>query len=313
MPIDYTINMIKTYTNKSLIWLDVESPSQDEVSMLIKKYQLHPLVGEELVSPTRNSKVDVYKDYLFLAIHVPIRLKTNGKYIVVQKEVDIIIGNKFIITSRNEVIEPLHSFAKVFETNSILDKNSIEHAGLIFYYMMKKIYSYMHEDLENIKDSLRYAENKIFLGHEKTMVEMLSELSRELIDFKQTSRLHSDVLESFRDIPKEFFGKDFELLMGNLRGEYESVHALVVNNRDLLNDLRDTNDSLLSTKQNESMKMFSILAFVTFPLTVFLDLFMLPTSHTPIIGSAYDWEIIVAIVIIAAGSMFYFFKRKGWL
>jgi magnesium transporter len=305
--------MTKTYTNKNLIWIDAESPSQDEISTLVKKYDLHPLVGEELLSPTRNSKVDVYKDYIFLAIHVPIRTKTNGKYVVVQKEVDFVIGNRFIITCRNEVVEPLHSFAKVFETNSILDKNSIEHAGLIFYYMMKKIYGHMNEDLENIKDSLKYAENKIFLGHEKKMVEFLSELSRELIDFKQTSRLHSDVLESFKDIPKEFFGKDFEMLMDNVRDEYETVHALVVNNRDLLNDLRDTNDSLLSTKQNESLKMFSTLAFITFPLMLFLNLFMLPTAHTPIVGGAYDWIILAAIVVIAAISMLYFFKRKGWL
>ena len=305
--------MIKTYTNKNLTWLDAESPSTDEVSMLIKKYHLHPLVGEELLSPTRNSKVDVYKDYLFLAIHVPIRIKSSGKYVVVKKEIDFIIGNKFIITSREEVIEPLHSFAKVFETNSILDKNSIEHAGIIFYYMMKKVYSYMSEDLENIKDSLNDAEDKIFLGNERKMVEVLSELSRELIDFKQTSRLHSDVLESFRDIPKEFFGNDFEILMDSLRAEYESVHALVINNRDLLNDLRDTNDSLLSTKQNENMKLFSILAFVTFPLNLFLTLFLIPSDHTPIIGSAYDWEILASIVVVAAISMFCFFKKKGWL
>lgn len=293
--------------------MDVESPSQDEVTMLVKKYELHPLVGEELLSTTRNSKVEIYKDYIFLAIHVPIRTKVNGGYVVVKKEVDFVIGNKFIITSRKEVVEPLHNFARVFETNSILDKNTIGHAGLIFYYMMKKIYGHMNEDLENIKDSLTYVENKIFLGHERKMVEVLSELSRELIDFKQATRLHGDVLESFHEVPKEFFGKDFEVLMDNIRGEYESAHSLVVNNRDLLNELRDTNDSLLSTKQNEHLKLFSILAFLTFPLMLFLNIFMLPTEHTPIIGWRYDWQIIFVLMLLGAGGMLYFFKRKGWL
>jgi magnesium transporter len=306
--------MITTYTYKNLSWLDVESPNQDDITLLIKKHGLHPLVGEELLSPTRKPKVDIYKNYIFLALHIPIRTKVGSKYIVVEKEIDFVIGNKFIITSRNEVIEPLHSFARVFETNSILDKNGLgDHAGIIFYYMMKKIYNHMSEDLENIKDALNDSEDHIFLGHERKMVEVLSELSRELIDFKQTSKLHKDVLESFSDLEEDFFGSSFQHFIDDLKIDYSTVHELVISNRELLNDLRDTNDSLLSTKQNEHTKMFSILAFVTFPIMVFLALLTLPTQHTPIIGNSFDWEIIFGIVIAAALGMFYFFKKKGWL
>ncbi len=306
--------MITTYTYRNLTWLDVESPNQDDISLLIKKHGLHPLVGEELLSPTRKSKIDIYKNYLFLTLHIPIRTKTSNRYVVIEKEIDFIIGNNFIITSRNEVIEPLHSFARIFETNSILDKSNLgDHAGLIFYYMMKKIYSHMTEDLENIKDALNDSEEHIFIGHEKMMVIVLSELSRELIDFKQTSRLHKEVLESFSDIPIDFFNKSFNHFIEDLKSEYSSVHELVMSNRELLNDLRDTNDSLLSTKQNEHMKMFSILAFITFPLMVFLGLFTLPSDNTPIIGMPFDWIILVGIVIVLAISMLYFFKRKEWL
>lgn len=306
--------MIKTYTYRNLTWIDVESPTTNDVSELIKKHGLHPLVGEELLSPTRKPKVDVYKNYLFLALQIPIRTKVNGSSVVVEKEIDFVIGSNFIITSRNEIIEPLHSFARVFETNSILDKNDMgDHAGLIFYYMMKKIYGHLSHDLENIKDALRTVEKHIFLGHEKEMVESLSELSRELIDFKQTVRLHKGILDSFSTIPEDFFGKNFTYYLEDIHTEYGTIHDIIVSNRELLNDLRDTNDSLLSTKQNEHLKMFSILAFVTFPLNLFLTLFLIPSEHTPIIGNAYDWEIIVGIVIIAGLSMFYFFKRKGWL
>lgn len=306
--------MITTYTYKNLSWLDVESPSQDDITLLIKKHGIHPLVGEELLSPTRKSKVDVYKNYLFLVLHVPVRTKAGGKYIVVEKEIDFIIGNNFIISSRNEVVEPLHSFARVFETNSILDKSGLgDHAGIIFYYMMKKIYSHMREDLENIKDALNDSEDHIFMGHERRIVEVLSELSRELIDFKQTSRLHKEVLESFIDIPEDFFGDSFTNFIEDLKSEYNSTHELILNNRELLNDLRETNHSLLSTKQNENTRMFSILAFVTFPLMVLLALFTLPSRNTPIIGNSFDWYIIFGIVVISALGMFYFFKRKGWL
>ena len=306
--------MIKTNVYRNLEWIDVDSPTLDEISLLIKKYDLHPLIGEELLSPSRKSKVDVFGNHLFLTLQIPIRSKINNKYEVKEKEIDFVISDKFIITSKNELIEPLHNFSKILETNNILDKRSTgEHAGILFFYMVKKIYDYMRNDLENIKDALIEAEKHIFLGRERKMVEVISELSRELIDFKQTSGLHEETLESFKNIPKDFFGNEFNSFTEDLRAEYISIHDLVSSNKELLYDLRDTNDSLLSTKQNESMKLFSILAFVTFPLMLFLNLFMLPTTHTPIIGHPFDWEIIALIVIVAELSMFAYFKKKEWL
>ena len=56
--------------------------------------------------------------------------------------------------------------------------------------MVKRIYAGMCEDLRNIHDVLASAEEKIFTGNERTMVKVLSDVSRELIDFKQTARVH---------------------------------------------------------------------------------------------------------------------------
>ena len=145
------------------------------------------------------------------------------------------------------------------------------------------------------------------------MVRALSELSMEIIDFKQTSRMHKEVLESFSLVPETFFGKDFRHFIDEIKASYTSIHDLILFNKELLSDLRETNDSLLSTKQSENLKLFSALAFVTFPLSLLLALFSIPTSHTPIIGYEYDWEILAGTVVVLAISMLTFFKKKGWL
>jgi magnesium transporter len=306
--------MTETHSYRTLKWIDVDSPTPHEISALIDKYKLHPLVGEELLRPTRKAKIDTYKDHIYLVLHIPVRVNNGTEKGIKEKEIDFIIGKKFIITSRYELIEPLHGFAKTFETNSILDKDGIgDHAGLIFYYIMKRIYSEMMNDLENIKDALAEAERQVFQGQERKMVEVLSLLSREIIDFKQTIRLHKEVLESFKVAPIEFFGKNFHEYITDIQSTYNSIHDLILANKELLVDLRETNDSLLSTKQNEHMKLFTALAFVTFPLSLLVALFALPTSHTPIIGLPYDWEILAGGIVILAILMFAYFKEKGWI
>ncbi len=310
--------MIKSYSYKGLTWLDAGSPTPKEVSSLVEKYRLHPLVGEELLVPTRKPKIDIYDSYLFLVLHIPIRRNGSGKKVIEEKEIDFIIGSDFIITTHAGTVSPLHNLGKSFETNAVLEKGGIasyvgNHAGIIFYHIMKRLYDQMRQDLEDMRDDLNRAEKNIFEGNERKMVQALSELSREIIDFKQTARLHKEVLESFSAVPQDFFGSDFAHFIEDIRQTYASIHELIGVNKELLTDLRETNDSLLSTKQNEHMKFFTILAFVTFPLALLLDIFSLPTSHTPIIGSPYDWEIITGGVIVLAITMFAYFKDKGWL
>lgn len=304
--------MIETYSYRTLKWKDVDSPSPQEITALVDEHGLHPLVGEELLRPSRKAKIDVYKDHIYLVLHIPVRVNSGESTGIKEKEIDFIIGKKYIITSRYEMIEPLHSFAKSFETNSILDKEGLgDHAGLVFYYIMKRLYGEMTRDLENIREALRDVEEQIFEGQERRMVEVLSLLSREIIDFKQTIRLHKEVLESFKTAPIDFFGKDFKNYLDDIQMSYNAIHELILANKEMLNDLRETNDSLLSTKQNEHMKLFTILAFVTFPLQLLLTLFSLPSS--PIMMLPNHWIILASSIVILAVLMFALFKEKGWI
>ena len=54
--------------------------------------------------------------YIYLVLHIPLRSKVGEKYVVVEKEIDFVIGKEFIITTKYDTIEPLHNFSKVFET-----------------------------------------------------------------------------------------------------------------------------------------------------------------------------------------------------
>lgn len=306
----YTVLMIQKYTYKRLTWIDLESPTSDEVAKVMSEYKLHPLVAEQLLQKSLKPKVDFYNDYIYLILHIPVRTKDTVK----DQEIDFVIGKEFIITTKYDTVEPLHNFSKMFEVNSILDKSGIgEHAGFIFYHMLKRLYKNMSHELESLRGQLIQAEKRIFAGEEKDMVRVISNLSRELIDFKQTTRMHEAVLEDFATVSRGFFGEEFEYYTEDLQSEFTKVHDMIKNNKELLIDLRETNDSLLSTKQNEAIKTLTMLAFATFPLSLIAAIFALDTTHKPIVGSAYDFEIIVGLMLIVLIAIFSYFKYKKWL
>ena len=304
--------MIKKHTHNHLTWVDLESPSQFEVRQVMEEFSLHPLVAEELLVPTLKPKVEFYKSYVYLILHFP-TLKRGSK-IDSAKEVDFVIGNNFIITSRFAAVEPVINFSKVFEVNSILEKEEIaDHAGYIFYYLIKKLYRHIGHEVEHIQEKLCEIEANIFEGKEKEMVSELSKYGKELLDFKQILGTHKETLQSFeKEVPK-ILGSEFGSYINTIHGEYNKAVDEVAVNREFLKDLRETNDSLLTTKQNETMKILTMMAFVTFPLSLITNIFSMNTTHSPIVGYPYDFEIIMIIMVLATVIMFGIFKFKKWL
>lgn len=301
--------MLTTYTHKNITWIDLESPTKEEVHKIMNEYSIHPNTAEELLMPSMKPKVDLHKNYIYLILHFPAFKHTHKAQ--QNQEVDFIIGKDFIITTRYDTVDPLHKFSKVFEANSILDKSDIgTHAGYVFFFMIKKLYKSLEHELEYINDALENIENEIFEGKEKEMVMSLSIVSRDLLNFKQAMRIHKEVLNSLKDVGLEFFGKDFLYNIKSIIDEYYRINNLIGVHNDSLYELRQTNDSLLTTKQNETMKTLTIIAFVTFPLSLIASIFSMNTKTLPIIGVQNDFWIVIGIMLTFTLIMFIYFKIK---
>jgi magnesium transporter len=289
----------------------MESPTNEEVRQIMEEFDIHPIAADELLGPSLRPKVDHYENFLYLILHFPaIRHSHQTK----SQEVDFIIGKQFLITVRYELLDPLHKFSKVFEVNSILDKSDIgEHAGFLFFYMIRKIYASLGHELSVIGETLRTVEEKIFRGEERAMVEELSVIHRDLLEFHRALRMHRPVLQSLSLASAEFFGEEFTHYSDNILGEYLKVEEMLQDQREILNDLRTTNDSLLTTKTNEIMKLLTATTFLMLPATLIGALFGMNTKDTPFIGMHYDFWIVAGIMFAVAFTTFIIFKHKRWL
>ena len=304
--------MINRYQYKKLTWIDLENPTREEVERLMEEYDIHRLVGEELLGATVRPKVDLYDNLIYLILHFPtISHNHNGK---TEQEVDFIIGKNFIITVRYDTVDPLREFSKVFEVNSILDKSNIgDHAGYIFFYIMRQMYKSLGSELSTITNRLKDIEERIFKGEEEQMVREISNANKSLLDFRESIRFHKEVLESFEVAGKSFFEEKFHYYLRAIIGEYYKVFSLLENQKEMVVDLRETNDSLLTNKTNEIMKFIAMISFVTFPLSLVAAIFGMNTEYLPVVGSNGDFWIVTGFMFVMALLIFVYFKIKRWL
>ncbi len=301
--------MIKKHVHRGLTWIDLESPSQDEIRTVAKEYDLNSLVVHELSAPTLRSKVDLYQHFIYLILHFP-RLRRN-KQEEQDQEIDFILGKKFLITVRHGASETFYHVSKMFETNTTLDKNTFgPHAGFLFFFLVGKIYESLIHEVSAAHGSLRSIEERIFSGEEREMVISLSKVSRDLLYFRRSLSRHREVLESFELAGKKLLGVAFIFHLRTLIGDYYRVNQAVESNVAFLNELRETNNALLTTKQNEVMKTLTVLAFIALPATTVLSLFQIDSRARPIIGMPFDFWILLGLVACIAFGLYHLVQTQ---
>ncbi|MDD5152760.1 MAG: magnesium transporter CorA family protein [Candidatus Pacebacteria bacterium] len=304
--------MISRYAHQDLLWIDVQSPIPEEIRSLMEEFKIHPLVAEELLVPTVRSKVDWYPNLIYLVLHFPtITHKHDGGS---EQEIDFVIGKKFLITAHYNFNDTVHEFSKIFEVSSILQKDSMgDHAGFILFYLLKELYKKLDLELEHIHTDFKEIELKIFSGNERSMVTTISHLNRDLLNFKQAIRPHRETLESFKDVGAKLFGQEFSHYLSTIVGEYSKVSSMLDGHRETLLELRGTNDSLLTTKTNEVMKTFTIMAFVMLPATLVASVFSTSVDEIPFAHDPNGFWIIWAIVLLVSCTTYLLIKNSKWM
>ncbi len=304
--------MLTRYGEHGLTWLDMIAPTPEEVRSVAQEFDLDPLFAQELLVASYKPKVERRGDCIYVILHFPtLRSRISRRS---EQEIDFLIGKNFLITTRYENIDPLHSFAKAFEVNSVLKRNSgHSHGGHLFVSMVRDLYQALVDESEVISNRLRDIEEHIFNGDEKRMVLELSHTGKIIHDFRQALVPHKEMLSSLDPVGSRLFGTEFSYYVRALEGSCARVSETLERQHDSMNELRETNNSLLSTKQNEIMKVLTIMAFVTFPLTLISSVFGMNTHYLPIVGAPGDFWIVIGMMFALALGFFSFFRHKGWL
>ncbi|MFZ1987456.1 MAG: CorA family divalent cation transporter [Minisyncoccia bacterium] len=305
--------MVLRHARGKITWIDMESPTQEELADVMREFDIDPRVEEEIISPTVYPLFIPFADYLYLVLHFPTAAAEGGAR---NQEIDFIVGKSFIITARYEVIDSIHNLHKVFEAEELLGlPDSNLKTEILLERIFRRLYSAIGSEIEATAQRLERIEKGIFGGKERAMVRTISEVGRMLLRFETALSRHGESLKAFVQelATSAFFGKTFSKHAVHIEAERAHVANLVVSYRAVAKELRDTNDSLLSTSQNEIMKVLTVIAFVTYPLTLVASVFGMNAEHMPFVGSRYDFWIIISIMIALGITLFSFFRFKRWL
>lgn len=294
-------------------WIDILKPSKADIDFLKKQHKFHPIILDELLHLSSRSRVEFYDNYLFLTYHLPIydkSLRTSRR-----AEIDFLITKNKVITVHYEDLEPLDSFMRSISNNQNFKNRAMEDSLRCTYYIIEEIIHFSLRQLRHVEDNISDISREIFKGKEGQLLEKISYVKRDVLDFSVISAPQEILLASLVEAGAKFWGEEMKIYLSDLVGDYSKVNQHVENYRATIEALETTNGQLLSAKTNAVMQRFTILAFLTFPIIIsisfvstsidFINKFL---SESPIRFFAIFLGVgalVVALVMI--------FRKKGWL
>jgi len=295
------------------VWVDLERPTEEEVRKIAQEFGVSERLETEMFSPTPSPLVASDAGVTFLVLPFPTHDARDGE--IRDQEIDFVIGDNFILTVHYEVVEPLHRLKKLLEVQKLVSPKETMTTDILLEIIFAHLYTSVRDHITTIADRLSHIEKDMFNGLERTTVRAISNISREFLHMEASLANQEEPLSRFLKAltTRGSFGVSFHERAERMFAERSQISHLVKTYRAVAIELRETNSSLLETRQNEIMKTLTVITFVVLPLELITFIFGMHALGTPLEQNPNAFWIILSVMFGIGGLMIVFLARKRWL
>jgi len=296
-----------------LKWIHMTHPSRDDFAYLDGIFSFHPLVKESVVAPTLHPLVDSFDDHLFLILHFPIIYESKHANKVA--EVDFLITKNILVTITYMEFKNLETLFDDFQKNEEVQKRlTHKHTGLLLHYIVDQLFQKLARGLEFMEKEITRIEDEIFKkGDRRRLVEDISHARRDILDFRRALKPQSGVLKLLIAEGEQFYGHSVGPYFADVLSTEERFENLVENQRETIEMLHHTNESLLSSRISNIMAVLTVFSAIVLPLNLIASIWGMNQQIMPLRDGRHDFWIVVGIMAVLLFVLVLFFKKKRWL
>lgn len=287
-------------------------PQKKEITDIVKKYDLHELIEEDLFELTNQEKIDIYEDHMFVVVNFPKYDEKIRKYFL--NEFSIILGKNVIITMTKFDTNHIKSIIEEY-SEELKTRESDEEFKISPYYILYKVLDTMYDksikmltnsskDVVNLEDQL-FRSNKL----EKPLLENLIIKKRNIVWLKHIFTPHKTILAELQNTLPKFYKEDLDVYFEDLEYKVGKIMNMIAVSFENIESLADTYDTLMNIKTNSMIGVLTIFAAITWILTLISGIYGMNIT-LPGQGYTHFFLILIGIMFCVSITLLRIFKRK---
>jgi magnesium transporter len=302
---------VEVIEDQGVRWINIERPRTVDQAWLEERFDFHPLDYEDVYSRNQRPKVDEYPDYLFVVLHFPVYDKRVNR--LNAAEVDIFVGPDFLITLPNEPLAPLQYVFDRCRTNEDIREDMFSKgAGYLLYKVVDACVDASFPMLRKMSLKLERLEEAIFEEEaNREVVRDLSNAKQEIINFRKIVRPQRTALKDL-ERTKRYVTGELDIYFDDINDASERVWDMLENFKEVIEGLEATNESVLSHRLNDSIRVLTAFSVIMLPLTLIASVLGMNVG-VPGEGSVHAFWITIAVMVSVLSAMVLWFRKRGWL
>jgi len=299
--------------SERITWLDIAGiPDCDLLKALGKHYGFHDLALEDVFTGAQRSKLEDYKDYLFLVIYA-ITYENNPS----AHQVSMFLKSNTVITleeNGSELLEPIRE--RLRHSIGTLRQGSSDYLA---YSICDILVDQFFPVVEKLSARIDLIEDAITDRPNRSLAVDIHQLNREFFMLGHIAWDTREMLDSaYQEAPGQM-SSETHFHLRDINDHLIQIINMIETYRGIATSLLDVYLSSVSNQMNSVMKTLTIVATIFIPLTFIVGVYGMNFNtaagpwNMPELNWAYGypacWAVMLGIVLV----MLWFMYRKDWL
>lgn len=301
---------LKGLDSEETTWINISGIDDIQTIEIIgRRFGLHPLLLEDIVSSGQRSKLDDYKDTIFIIAKM---LNYNNESQTVEDEqVSLILGKNFLISfleSKNNVFAPIYERLRP-------DNSKIRQRGpdYLCYTLLDCLVDNYFLILEKVDGKLENLEEEVIKFPTPKTLQKIQRGKREITLLRKSVWPMREVISNFRRIESPLIQESTKLYIHDVYDHTIQAIDAIESFRDIASGMLDIYLSNISLRMNEIMKVLTVVSTIFVPLTFVASIYGMNFENIPELHSKYGYYGVLTLMTCITLGMLYYFKHKGWI
>ncbi len=288
---------------KNSLWIDILNPDSNDIKFLTENFNFHSLALEDVMHRRQRPKIDDYDSYLFMV------LRPIDKDKIRSVELDMFLGKNYVVTARKRQMDNVDKVVELFKKGNILNKG----VDFLAYHLIDRAIDSYFPALDTIENKIDRLEDLVILEPKPEIIDELHTLKKVVFILRKLITANRELIGKLSRRGSPFIKPKTLIFLRDVYDHCFRQNDMIDTYRELISDTREIYLSQISNKLNQTMQTLTAIATITLPLAVIVGIYGMNFRFMPELEWRYGYFVVLAILLILAISMFYYFRRKGWI
>ena len=292
-----------------IVWIDVQGLGDEKLIRAIGElFSIHLLALEDVVNVPQRPKTESFEKH---QLYISRMVRLGDAQSLEIEQVSIFFGSNFVLTFQErygDILDPVRR-----RIRSKKGPMRTSGADYLAYAIIDAIIDGYYPVLEQYGEVLESLEAQVVANATPAMLERINRVKRDLLVLRRGIWPQRDAVNTLIRDNCPFVSDDTKIFLRDC-----SDHCIQV--ADVLETFREAAGALLSTylsaigiKQNEVMRVLTIVASVFIPLTFMAGIYGMNFEGMPELRHPLAYPILLLTMAVTACGMLLYFKKLGWI